>query len=73
MGGWISRCELLYRNWINNEVLLYSTGNYTQYPMINYSGKEYYLKRMYIPESLCNMAEINTSYINYTLIKKEYI
>ena len=37
----ISRCELLYIKWLNNEVLLYSTGNYIQYPMINHTGKEY--------------------------------
>ena len=24
----VSRCKLLYREWINNKVLLYSTGNY---------------------------------------------
>ena len=24
----ISRCKLLYIGWINNKVLLYSTGNY---------------------------------------------
>ena len=27
--------------WINNKVLLYSTGSYIQYPMINHNGKEY--------------------------------
>ena len=27
----ISRCKLLYIEWINNKVLLYSTGNYIQY------------------------------------------
>ena len=33
-GGWmewefgISRCKLSYTEWINNKVLLYSTGNY---------------------------------------------
>ena len=37
----ISRCKLLYIGWINNKVLLYSTGNYIQYPVINYNGKEY--------------------------------
>ena len=37
----ISRCKLLYTEWINNKVLLYSTGNYIQYPMINHNGKEY--------------------------------
>ena len=36
----VSRCKLLYRQWINNKVLLYSTGNYIQYPMINHNGKE---------------------------------
>ena len=36
----ISRCKLLYIEWINNKVLLYSTGNYIQYLVINYNGKE---------------------------------
>ena len=36
-----SRGKLLYIKWINNKVLLYSTGNYIQYPMINHNGKEY--------------------------------
>ena len=44
--GWggevgVSRCKLLYTEWINNKVLLYSTENYIQYPMINHNGKEY--------------------------------
>ena len=29
----ISRGKLLYIGWINNKVLLYSTGNYIQYPV----------------------------------------
>ena len=33
------RCKLLYTEWINNKVLLYSTGNYSQYPVINHNGK----------------------------------
>ena len=37
----ISRCKVVYIGWINNEVLLYSTWNYIQYPVINYNGKEY--------------------------------
>ena len=36
----ISRCKLLYIEWINNKALLYSTGNYIQYPIINHNGKE---------------------------------
>ena len=43
----ISRRKLLYIEWINNKVLLYSTGNYIQYPGINHSGKRIW-KRMYI-------------------------
>ena len=42
--GWefgISRCNLLHLEWINNKVLLYSIGNYIQYPGINHNGKEY--------------------------------
>ena len=35
------RCKLLYTGWIKNKVLLYSMGNYIQYPMINQNGKEY--------------------------------
>ena len=37
----IKRCKLVYIGWIYNKVLLYSTGNYTQYPMINHNWKEY--------------------------------
>ena len=37
----VSRCKLLYLEWINNKVLLYSAENYIQYPMINHNGKEY--------------------------------
>ena len=37
----ISRCELLYTEWINNKVLLYSIGNYIQHPVINHNRKEY--------------------------------
>ena len=58
----ISRCKLLYIEWINSKVLLYSTRNYIQYPVINHNGKEYILKRIHIciTESLCCTAEINT-------------
>ena len=36
----ISRYKLLNLEWINNKVLLYSTGNYILYPVINHNGKE---------------------------------
>ena len=58
----ISRCKLLCIEWINNKVLLYSTGNYIQYPVINHNGKECGKECIYIciTESLCYTAEINT-------------
>ena len=34
----VSRCKLVYMEWIN-KVLLYSTGNYIQYPVINHNEK----------------------------------
>ena len=34
----ISRCKLLDIEWINNKVLLYSTGSYIQYPMVSHNG-----------------------------------
>ena len=43
----VSRCTLLYIEWINNKVLLYSTGR-IQCPMINYNGKEYEKECMYM-------------------------
>ena len=41
-----SRCKLVDKQW-TDKVLLYSTGNQVQYPMINHSGKNI-LKIMYI-------------------------
>ena len=58
------RCKLLYTERINNKTLLYGIGNYSQYPIINRNGKEYEKEYiyiyMYIAESLCCTAEINT-------------
>ena len=36
-----SACKLLYIEWVNNMVLLYSRGNCIQYFVINHNGKEY--------------------------------
>ena len=44
----ISRCKLLYIEWINSKVLQYSTGNYIQYPVINHNGKEYEKEYIYM-------------------------
>ena len=59
----ISRCKLVCIEWKNNKVLLYSTGNYIQYPVINCNRKEYEKEYIYIciTESLGCTAEINTT------------
>ena len=43
----ISRCKLVYVEWIN-KVPLYSTGNYTQYPIINSIVIQIYVNKKYI-------------------------
>ena len=35
----VNRCKLLYLEWISSEILLYSTGSYSQSPGIDYDGK----------------------------------
>ena len=33
----VGRCKLLHLEWINNKVLLHSTGNYIRYPVIKHN------------------------------------
>ena len=35
----VSRCKLLHLEWISNEVLMYSTGNYIQSLLIEHDGR----------------------------------
>ena len=44
----VSRCKLLHLEWIDNEVLLYSPGNYIQSLGINHNGKEYKKECVYV-------------------------
>ena len=39
---------------------MYSTGNYTQYFVITYKGKEFEKEYVYITESLCCIPVTNT-------------
>ena len=59
----VGRYKLLHLEWINNKVLLYTTGNYIQSPGINHNGKKYLKKNVYmcITASLCCTAEIGTT------------
>ena len=58
----ISRCQLLHVKWIN-KILLDSTGNCIQCPVINHNRKEYEKGCicLCITESLCSTAVINTT------------
>ena len=44
----MNRGKLLYIGWINNKVLLYSTGNWIQYPVTNHHGKEHEKEYIYV-------------------------
>ena len=57
----INRYKLLYIKQIK-KLLLYSTGNYIQYPVINYNGIEYEKNTFFCKtESLCCTSETNTT------------
>ena len=49
---------IIHIEWINNKVLMYSTGNSMQCSVIKHDGKEYKLN-ICVTESLCSTAEIN--------------
>ena len=54
----VGRCKQLHLEWIRNETLLYSTGNYIQSLRIEHDGRQYEKKNVYIcaPGSLCYTA-----------------
>ena len=35
----VSRCKLMHLEWISNEILLYSTGNYIQSLVMEHGGR----------------------------------
>ena len=59
----ISTGKLLYIELTNNKILLYSIGNYIQYPVTNHNGKEYEKQNIYIctTKSICCTLEINAT------------
>ena len=44
----VGRCKLLHLEWMNNEILLYSTGNYSQSLGIGYDERQYEKKSVYM-------------------------
>ena len=46
----VTRCKLLYIEWINGKIFIYSTGNSIHYPVINHNGKENEKEYVYVIE-----------------------
>ena len=46
----VSRCKLVYLEWIGNEVPLYSTGNYVQSLGIDLDGRQYKKGNIYMDD-----------------------
>ena len=44
----VPKCKWLHSEWINNKVLMYSTGNYNTNPVINHNEKEYTKECLYV-------------------------
>ena len=59
----VDRCKLLHLEWISNEVLLYSTGDYIQFLGVKHDGRQYEEKKvcMCMTGSLCYTAEMDTT------------
>ena len=56
----VSRCKPLHLEWVSNEILLYSTGNYIQSFGIDHEEKNVYIY-ICMTVSLCCTAEIGTT------------
>ena len=56
---------------VNNKDLLYNTGNYTQYFVITYMGKNLKKIYVYITESLGCTPETNNSIVNQLYFDKK--
>ena len=61
----ISKYKLPHNKKMNNKVLLYSTGSYVQYPIINYNGKEYiYMNHFAVYQKLTQHCKSTTIFKN---------
>ena len=49
----VGRCKLLHLEWINKEVLLYSTENYIQSLGIDHNGRQYEEKNVCVCVYVC--------------------
>ena len=49
----VSRCRLLPLEWISNEILLYSTGNYIESLMMEHDGEQSEKKNVCVCVCVC--------------------
>ena len=61
LGVWGCRHKLLQSECVSNKVLMHSTGNYIQHPVINHNKKILKSVYMCINESFCYTADIGTT------------
>ena len=56
----------MYHLWLSNtcKILLYSTRNYIQYPVINHNGKEYEKESMYVYNQVTLLNTVIQLYLN---------
>lgn len=57
------RCKLVHMEWINNKVLLWSTGNSIQCPVINHNWTEYEKECVYTHTRACVHTQTHTQSI----------
>ena len=65
--------QVIIDKWINNTVLLYSTGNWIQSPVINHNGKEYEKECTYVSLNYFAIQQKLTQHCKPTMpqLKKE--
>ena len=55
----ISRCKLLHLEWMSNDVLLYSTGNYIQSLLMEHDGRYYEKKNTHVHDWVTSLYSSN--------------
>ena len=71
MGGvfWVIRCKLLLLEWINNEVLLYSIGNYIQSLGIDHDGRGYKKRNVYVQDWVSAILQKLSKHCKSTILR----
>ena len=67
----VTRCLLLHLEWISNEVLLHSPGNYIQSPGTDHDGRQCAKQNVYMcmTGSLCLQHKVTQHYKSTIILK----